>query len=115
LPKYQCLNPDCKKTFIHSAKLIEHKAWGEEAIKYANAEGIMVIGTFEVEKAICPFCLQPNFDELTENQTETGNVYVYDLTSGAQTKLDELLAQGYKVTGRYSKQYILEKPKETKP
>lgn len=78
----------------------------------AQPLGALVIPT--LESCVCPYCKSKNYDELTENPPETGNVYVYDLTSGAQTKLDELLSQGYKVAARYSKQYILEKPKEVK-
>jgi hypothetical protein len=36
-------------------------------------------------------------------------VYVADLVSGAQAKIDELLDQGWCVVGRYAKQYVLEK------
>lgn len=95
--KYYCKT--CNKQFLHAAKQI--------------LSG-MTITEPVLEVYVCPFCQSKDFDELTENQTEIGNVYVYDLTSGPQTKLDELLAQGYKVAARYSKQYILEKPKEAK-
>jgi DNA-directed RNA polymerase subunit RPC12/RpoP len=95
--KYKC--PDCGKSFMHTAKQI--------------LPG-MTITEPVLEVCVCPFCQSKEFDELTENPQETGNVYVYDLTSGAQTKLDELLSQGYKVAARYSKQYILEKTKEVK-
>ena len=61
---------------------------------------------------VCPDCGNRNIVEYTEPASEVANVYIYDLGSGPQTELDGLLAQGYVIQNRYSKQYHLEKPKE---
>lgn len=96
--KYICLNEGCGKLFMHPAK---HSV---------NLSGLTT------ETHVCPYCGSLDIEEYTEQptQTETANVYVYELTSGAQTGLDNLLVAGYKIVARYSKQYHLEKPKEAK-
>jgi hypothetical protein len=68
-----------------------------------------------IESSVCPFCFSKFVSEVVEPapiQEAVSNVYVYDLTSGAQTELDKLLAQGYRIVSCFSKQYHLEKPKE---
>lgn len=94
--KYQC---DQGHIFLHTATYIS-----------GNKDAV---ATGEVQ--CCPFCLKdtsiPNvcYTELAEENV--ANVYVYDLTTGPQTQLDQLLADGFKIVNRYSKQYHLEKPK----
>ena len=85
------------------------------AIQHNGLNGSLDIWT---ETKVCPFCNPINaeiseFIEPAPAQEAVSNVYVYDLTSGAQTELDKLLGQGYKIVNRYSKQYHLEKPKPT--
>ncbi len=64
------------------------------------------------ETHVCPFCSSLNLSEAPEPaEPQTEAVYVYDLTTGAQTELAGLLAQGYIIKNRYLKQYHLEKPK----
>jgi hypothetical protein len=103
--KYLCSNPECKKTFLHLAK---------QTLTYkpANSADYPIV----LEKYCCPYCKSPDYDEEpTEpvKQQEVSNVYVYDLTGGAQIQLDKLLADGYVIVNRFSKQYHLEKPKTT--
>jgi hypothetical protein len=64
-----------------------------------------------VETHCCPFCQSLNFDEIPTIEKQVEAVYVHELTTGPQTALDGLLAQGYVIVGRYAKQYILEKAK----
>ena len=101
--KYQCSNPECNKTFIHTAKAVNYS--------FPKTTGIT---TDYIETAVCPHCGSKNYDETTQApvvQVQVESVYIYDLTSGPQTALDALLAQGYVIVNRYSKQYHLEKPK----
>lgn len=75
-----------------------------------------------IEYKACPECaFEYNYkiEEFVEPlpvpiQEAISNVYIHDLTSGAQTALDALLAQGYRIVNRFSKQYHLEKPAEAK-
>lgn len=96
--KFQCLNESCKKLFHYPMKIREYEE------QMPNFEEIQV----------CPYCRSPDFTEYIEPapiQEEIANVYVYDLGSGAQPELDKLLAEGYRIVNRFSKQYHLEKPK----
>jgi hypothetical protein len=61
------------------------------------------------ETSVCPFCLSKTFTE--EKEADVANVLVVELTTGPQIAIDKALSEGYKVVGRYAKQYILEKPK----
>lgn len=104
--RFQCQNPECSNP--NTQKLFHY-----------TAKDIVCVDDSTLsfrETMICPYCQSKDFIEYTEPapvQEEIQNVYVHDLTTGAQTKLDELLAQGYKIQARYAKQYFLEKPKES--
>ena len=71
--------------------------------------------TYEV--MICPICDENNekFSEFIEVADTVESVYIYELTSGPQTELNKLLADGYTIVNRYAKAYHLEKPKATQP
>lgn len=110
--KYQCLN--CDKLFIYPAimtrknvlTLVEHRPEPHDDL----------YGDGNLEWRVCPYCQSKDIEEYTpeplpQTVEEIANVYIYDLTTGAQTALDQLLAQGYRIVNRYSKQYHLEKPK----
>jgi len=112
---FECQNPNCAKQFHYAAKYTVHQ-YSKPEVK----EQIGTIITVEpivlstIEEFLCPFCKSKEFTEYippTPTQEEIANVYIYDLTSGAQTALDALLAQGYRIQQRYAKQYFLEKPK----
>lgn len=64
-----------------------------------------------LETYVCPFCQTKEFEEVKEADPAVQNVYIYELGTGPQTALDALLADGYVIVNRYSKQYHLEKPK----
>jgi hypothetical protein len=66
-----------------------------------------------IESKQCPECGSIHFTEYTEPiiPATVESVYIYDLTSGPQTELNGLLAQGYVIINRYAKTYSLEKPK----
>jgi hypothetical protein len=105
--RFQCLN--CDKLFVYAATVTADRtvALIDEPDKESQ-------GTIEYK--VCPYCASRDIEEVTPEPTvptveEIGNVYVYDLTSGPQKELDQLLADGYKIVNRYSKQYHLEKPK----
>jgi hypothetical protein len=98
--KFQCQNPACGKVFLYTAKKTD---LGKE-------------GDFSLEWHVCPYCQSLDFTEYMEPPTpqpDVEAVYVYELTTGPQVELDKLLAEGYKIANRYSKQYHLEKPKKT--
>lgn len=95
----------------------EHEHWEDlkrtiREIKSRLEEEIVDAGT--IEKSVCPFCQSLEYAEYTEPELQVEAVYVYDLTTGPQTELAGLLAQGYTIKNRYAKQYILEKLKEEK-
>ena len=99
MTNYQC--NACGRTFNHPAKQtlrLPSNSIGERDF---------------LETYVCPFCNSKEYKEYTDPQPEVSNVHIYDLTSGPQTALDALLAQGYVIVNRYSKQYHLEKPKQT--
>ena len=62
----------------------------------------------------CPTCQSITYTETPSVEPVVEAVYVYDLTSGDQKLLATLLAEGWTITSRYAKQYILEKLKEEK-
>jgi hypothetical protein len=119
--KYQC--ETCKKTFIHPAKVTENTYSQPQKIVDNTTAGTINLTEFTslvlkaVETPTCPHCKSKEYVEFVEPivTEEIANVYIYDLTNGPQTDLDGLLAQGYRIVNRYSKQYHLEKPKEAKP
>jgi len=99
--KYQCLSESCGKLFMFPAKLVV---------------GLNQAIQDHTEVHACPYCHSIDIEEyvappLPQTVEEVANVYIYDLTTGAQSQLDQLLEQGYKIVNRYSKQYHLEKPK----
>jgi hypothetical protein len=113
--KFQC---ECGKTFIHPSVITEHTSKNVrfQADKADVLSGAVIVDWMEEKLTVCPFCKSQvitEFVEPTLTPEEIANVYIYDLTSGVQTKLDELLAQGYRIQSRYAKQYFLEKPKPT--
>ena len=74
--------------------------------------------TQNAEISCCPKCLLDSkinleYEAIPESLGAVSNVFIYDLTSGAQTELDKMLAEGYVIVNRYSKQYHIEKPKIT--
>lgn len=121
--RFQCLN--CEKLFIYPATLTEHKTncvaelgTGKSLKNLPEDEEIPILPEDSVDEVwhTCPYCGSLDLEEYTPEPEqkpteEIESVYIYDLTSGAQTELDKLLADGYKIVNRYSKQYHLEKPK----
>ena len=104
----------CKRTFIYPAK--ETKTLPMVKITYpfgcSTDEKTETHEPIIIEKSVCPFCYEPDIAVQEEplQQEKIGNVYVYELTTGPQTELDKLLADGYVPMNRTSKQYVLEKP-----
>lgn len=103
--KYTCQN--CGWAFTQPAEII--KPLNQEGSVAIQVSGMLVISN-TIKTFACPRCNSIAYEE-TEQNKAPANVYVYELTTGPQTKLDELLAEGYEVVNRYSKQYHLEKPK----
>ena len=104
--KYQC---DRGHLFLHIAKQV-HFLEAKE-INIDEDTNTKVMDT--IEASCCPFCFSKFISEI-EAEPVVGNVesvYIYELTTGPQTALDALLAQGYVITNRYAKAYHLEKPK----
>jgi hypothetical protein len=108
---FQC--GECKKTFHYPAKqTIPTLNGGLTPITTYMHPADNVI-TSQIETSVCPFCYSKTFTE--EKEADVANVLVVELTTGPQIAIDKALAEGYKVVGRYAKQYILEKPKENQP
>jgi len=93
--KYQCRK--CEQEFIHPAIIVD------DQLKDSNRT---------VETHVCPYCLSLNYDEVQAVPEQVEAVYVHDLQSGENTALNDKLAEGYKITSRYAKQYVLEKAAE---
>ena len=112
MPKFKSENPACGKLFHYAAKLTSTLSASEETAKVAEAQGLPLFDSIEV--LVCPFCKSKEYTEFVDPvpaPEEIANVYIYELSSGPQTVLDGLLAQGYKIVNRYAKAYHLEKPK----
>lgn len=93
---------NCGKHFVFAAKQITSK------------EAFSTSGISEVlENYVCPFCLSIDIDVGKEESKQVEAVYIYELTVGNQEKLNALLADGFQIVNRFSKQYHLEKPKAT--
>lgn len=109
--KFICLNESCGKLFVYPSVLTVT----------INQNPTVAVSNLAVQgdnqqTHVCPYCLSPDIEEYIpapepQPVEEIQNVYIYDLTTGPQTALDQLLAQGYQIVNRYSKQYHLEKPK----
>jgi hypothetical protein len=112
--KYVCKDSECGKQFQTLAKIVMYDYTGNLEKEFVHPTDHLMIS--QTEYYCCPHCGSQDFDEAPAEpvkQEEICNVYIYELTTGAQTELDKLLASGYKVVNRYSKQYHLEKPKQT--
>jgi hypothetical protein len=117
--KFQCLA--CDKLFVYAKKVTVTEPFsmnlkfGESA---SNGQGDTV-GEYGMQQGLkvnethaCPYCNSPDIEEYTAPATpekQPQSVLVIDLTSGPQIQIDKALLDGYKITARYSKQYILEK------
>ena len=68
-----------------------------------------VVSEGSFETMVCPVadCHSLTFT-LVEEQKPVEAVYVCNLTTGIQGELNTLLKDGWEITGRYAKQYILE-------
>ena len=62
----------------------------------------------------CPYCDSLDLSVVEDEQPTVG-VYVADLHTGVNTEIDDLLAKGWVITGRYAKQYVLELKEAPKP
>ena len=117
--KYLCANPECNFTFTHPAKHIENTSKqivkGKETTTFDYLPSYPAETTNITETYVCPNCNKINFTEAVEDASAVESVYIYELTSGPQTELNGLLAQGYVIVNRYAKAHHLEKPKAVKP
>ena len=105
---------ECQKTFSHSAKLTQTIPLTNDKMKARFAEHDELPICDSVEIYVCPYCYSIDIAEAAPQPIEAPQVeavYIYDLTTGNQEKLNELLANGFLIVNRYSKQYHLEKPK----
>ncbi len=109
--KYKC--DACGKLFIHPAIKTVSSTPAFQFDQTTSAT-LKPLSSETLETHICPFCQSLTYSEFAESEPQVETVYVYDLTSGAQTELAGLLAQGYIIKVRYAKQYLLEKTKEVK-
>lgn len=89
MTKFECLNSDCKKTFLYTAKRIESKT-----------DMTTDMNELVFETHVCPYCHSLNFQEYVEP------VVVEEISSVKSVeldKVDEMIAQGYKVKELYAK------------
>ena len=118
--KFQCQNPECKRLFHYADKLITTTPQFSTTptVDPNYSATVQVQSNYWAttrESFVCPYYASKDFVEYVEPlpvQEVVSNVFIYDLTSGAQTDLDALLAQGYRIVSRYAKAYFLEKPQE---
>jgi len=108
--KYQCLNPDCKKSFIKTAKkssitvTVLFKDDKPES-ETSNDNSISTkTATEGFEKRVCPYCESVDIDDLVEVQTEISSVKSVPLA-----EVDDLLKEGYVVESLYAKTATLVK------
>jgi uncharacterized protein (DUF2225 family) len=100
--KFECLNPDCKKTFMYSGRLTKN----DVSIGMNTAP---VTKFFEVN--VCPYCQTLDFQEHVESMPVEKIVSV---KSVELDKVDEWIGQGYEVKELYAKTATMIK-KEAKP
>lgn len=106
--KYQCLESDCKRTFVHPAKLREHR---QKELLIPRTQAPVIPNDFdsvETEIYVCPHCKSLNFDEFVEPEADITSVKSVPLE-----EVDSYLKQGYKVRELYAKNATLIKT-ETK-
>ncbi len=91
---FRCLK--CNKTFEYAAT-ITSEAEQEESLF--------------IEYRVCPHCISLSFQTETAEavKEKVEGVYVADLKPGHNEEVDKLLREGWIITYRTSKQYILEK------
>lgn len=86
--KFECLNSDCKKTFLYLAKVTDYICGGAS----------YPARTIEIH--VCPHCQSLNFQEYVEP------VIVEKISSVKSVeldKVDEMITQGYEVKELYAK------------
>jgi hypothetical protein len=89
--KFQCKNPECKKTFLYAGKLIAN----DVSIGLNTAP---IIKSFEIH--VCPYCHGLDFEEVVEPLSIEKIVSV---KSVELDKVDEMIGQGYEVKELYAK------------
>lgn len=108
---YQCSNPECTKTFLHTAKLTEYSTSADSGIV---AKGILD----SLDASVCPFCKSKAYTEIAE----TKGVNLQNISSMIDVnpnEVDPKLAEGYVVLESWQKNIRLvklktdETPKET--
>lgn len=89
MTKFECMNPNCKKTFLYTAKRIESKT------DMATDMNELIFETH-----VCPHCHSLDFEEYVEPviQEKISSVKSVELD-----KVDEMITQGYEVKELYAK------------
>jgi excinuclease UvrABC ATPase subunit len=82
--KFQCLNPECKKTFLYTAKQISTNQTTADVF----------------ETHVCPYCHGLDFEELIETVPIEK---ISSVKSVELDKVDEMIGQGYEVKELYAK------------
>jgi len=90
--KFQCLNPDCKKVFLYTAKQTSEDPIG-------NSDPNIY------ETHVCPFCHGLVFEESDSVPSEK----IVSLKSVSIEEVDGLIKEGYEVREVYAKNAILQK------
>jgi len=96
--KFQCLNPECKATFLHTAKTTEYLYSGDMSKDFIHPEDHVLLKM--IEKPICPYCHGLTFEEYVEPIIQDKIVSV---KSVELDKVDEWISQGYEVKELYAK------------
>ena len=100
--KFQCQNPECKKTFSYSAKLTEYNYNGvvNEKTPFIHPGDHVVLS--QIEKPVCPFCHSLTFEEYAEPLPKLVSVLSVEIAD-----VDAKLKEGYEVKELYAKSAIL--------
>lgn len=98
--KVVCLNPECKKTFLHCAKKT-----------VSNTIGLNTSPIIEsIEIYVCPYCKSPEFEEYIEPKTIEK---ISSVKSVELAEVDGWIAQGYEVKELYAKTATMVKKEKT--
>lgn len=99
--KFICLNPECKKTFLYTAKQFSSETPNDPSATCDN--------TMTFETHVCPYCHGLDFEEYVEPVIQDK---IVSLLSVPIEEVDALLKEGYEVREVYAKNAILQKKAE---
>lgn len=110
--KYQCQNPECKKTFTHPAKMTDYNLITKGNVPDKDFS----IPSSMIEAYGCPFCKKLEFSEFIE--LSPAEASLEDMLQVPFEQVKEYIAKGYVELDRkdhvYAKGIVMLKTKEVK-